>query len=548
MRLIARSLSTLLFAGVALAGDPAPLGPELVVNETLGYQQEWGKVAMSQDGTRLAVAWSSVLGNEVWIRFYDGDGTPRGPEQQVNTVLIDGVQDEPMVAMDDAGNVLVCWSDRNDYDGGAMGTGEKMGCFGRIFGPDDLPLGPEIQLNQKVAKSQWEPHPNALPGGGWSVSFNGDSDGDAYLTFFDTDGTPRGPDAQVNTFDSNGQTEAEHALTRDGQLLYVFADFSGHGAGGTGTNLWARLYDETGAALQTEEFLVNENTLDFDQLEPRMAAAGIDYGFGGFIIVWEDWGNDGSSAGIYARLYDRDAQPLGPEFRVNGSAAGTQRLPEVAADYLGNFCVTWQDDSQGDWRIMARHFDRSGKPEGNQFEVSEGYPGDYLRPQVALDASGELFAFTYSGPGKSGPGNNGEDVYLRLFERPAITPLGTPEIGGIHGWLLDLPGGEDQFYILAAAFSAGTGLALPDGRVLPVDFDALFRFSLNNPDGAPSPFEGFQGVLGTSELGLASVTLPSNPLLIGLPIHVAAATFDLEFAALKFQLRHVTRSRSVIIE
>lgn len=539
------ALALVAAAAAPRAGDPFPLGPEQLVNQTLGYQQEWGKVAMSADGSRLAVAWSSVLGNEVWVRFYDGDGTPRGPEQQVNTVLTQNVQDEPMVAMDAAGNVLVAWSDRNDYDGGGPGG---MGCFGRIYGPDDQPITAEIQLNQKAAQSQWEPHPNALPGGGWSVSFNGDHDGDAYLTFFDTDGTPRGPDTKVNTFDSNGQTEAEHALTADGRLLFVFADFSGHGAGGTGTNLWARLYDETGAALQTEEFLVNENTLDFDQLEPRMAAAGIDYGFGGFVIVWEDWGNDGSGAGVYARLYDRDAQPLGPEFRVNGTVGGNQRLPEVAADHVGNFCVTWQDDSQGDWRIMARHFDRTGVPEGTQFVVSEGYPGDYLRPQVAVDASGELFAFTYSGPGKEGPGNNGEDVYLRLFERRAVTALGTPAIGGTHGWFLDLPGGEGEYYILAASFSANAGLALPDGRTLPVDFDQLFQFSLNNPNGPPSPFEGFQGFLGPSELATALVTLPSNPMLMGLPMHVAAATFDLDYSALKFQLRHVTRSQSVVIE
>lgn len=525
------------------AGDPVPLGPEQRVNTTINYEQEWGKVAMSADGERIAVAWNSEADRNIYVRFLNGDGSPRSAELLVNGTLSSGRQDEPMIAMNALGQVFVTWSDRDNIDGGGPGG---MGCFGRLYGANDLPLGVEFQVNQTAAQSQWEPHPNARPGGGWAVTFNGDHDGNAYLTLFDAAGMPLGGDTMINTFTNNGQTEAEHAITADGRIFTIFSDFSGQGGGG-GINLFGRLYSSsTGLPLQPNEFLINENTLGFDHLEPRMAAAGIDFGFGGFVIVWEDWGSDGSSSGIYARLYDRDSLALGPEFRVNQTTAGTQRLPEVAADHLGNFAVTWEDASQGDLRIVARLYDSLGSPRGDEFVVSEGFAGDYRRPSVAMDASGEHLAFAYGWDEAGDLGNKKVDVYLRLYDVPAIELGGTPTPGGQIELALELPGGAGLNYLIAASLSGLSGLPLPDGRHFDVDADLVFKYSVLHPnDGLP--FAAFAGTVGPSGSLDAAVNLPANPILAGLPFRFAALSFDLGEVGLLKQLRHVTRAREVTI-
>ena len=528
-----------LLASLASAGDLLPLASEGLANQYTQYEQEWGKVAMDAAGTRFAVSWNGpgTGTQEIFVRFFAIDGTPLSNEFQVNTTLKSGIQDEPMIALDEDGYLVVCWSDRNGYDG------FNMGCFGRVFDPTGAPLGPEFQINASMAPvSQWEPMPSALPGGGWVIAFNGDDDGNAYIRYFDRDGTPRTGDIEFNSYTNNGQTEAECAVLPSGVVMTTYADFGGNVMGGTGTNLFVRFYDGAGNLLSGLETVANSSTLPFDQLEPRIAADGLD----GFVMVWEDAGNDGSGYGIWCRRYDSSGQPKEPEFRVNQITAGNQRLPEVACDHVGNFIVCWEDASSGQTVVKARWYDRFAVPRGDEFTVSSFASGNSYRPTVAMDASGERVVFAFGGPPVGGS-NNSQDVFFRRFAFDALGLSGAGTIGTSEDLAIDLPGGEGLFYAVLASFSATSGVPLPDGRVLPVDLDPLFEHSLVFPN-TGFPFTGLQGVLGPSATAAAQVVLPANPVLIGVPMHFSALSLDTAFVGLKFQLRHVTRETSFTVQ
>lgn len=526
-------------AAGAPASDLVALGPEAVANDYTGWEQEWGKVAWTPDGSRMIVAWNG-LGtgpHEIHCRFFDGDGNPLGDEQQVNDSLDSGIQDEPMVAMDADGNSVVCWSDRAAYDG------NNMGCFGRAYGPDGVALGPEFQINELGDHaSQWEPMPCALPGGGWAFAFNGDDDGNAYLRLTDVDGTPRTGDLAINTFLNNGQTEAEVAASPDGTLFAVYADFGGNVQAGTGTNLLARVFDLDGDVLTPDEFVLNDSTLPFDQLEPRVAADGLD----GFVVVWEDWGNDGSGAGIWARRYASDGTPRGAEFQVNETTAGDQLLPEVACDHVGNFVVAWEDQSSGSGVIKARHYDRDGVPLGGEFVVSGGLVGHYRRPTLAVDQAGERVTFAYGGPGISG-GNNSQDVYLRHWEFRALDMPDTVSAGSTVDIDLHLPGGDGWVQRTLASFGSDLGVLLPDGRTLPLNIDPLFNHALFFPN-TGLPFANFTTILPVSGQATAQVILPANPAIVGATLHFATLSADPGMVGLVNQLRHVTRARAFTIQ
>jgi len=543
-RTLVSLLGVCLLAGAArpLSDGLTPLGPEVVVNENLSFTQRWGKVAMDPIGDRFALAWSTVVFHDISLRFFDLEGTPTSAELLANEFFQIKDQDEPMIAMDEFGNAFVCWTDRDSNDG------DGIGVFGRVYDSAGQPMGPDFPISLTWMESQWEPMPKPLPGGGWVVAFNGDDDGEAYMRFMTVDGTPTSGDVNINTYHNNGQTEAEVDVSADGIVLTIYSDFGGNVMAGTATNLLARRFNTNGVALDPLEFVVNDSTLPFDQLEPRMAVSKLPAGQGVFIIVWEDRGNDGDGDGIWARRYDTTGQPLGPEWQVNVTTAGDQKLPEVAADHVGNFVVAWEDWSTGSARILARCYDANGASLGGEIVVSQGVPGIYERPQVAIDPSGETILFTYSGPGLTGnpaPAQD-KDIYLRRYARPSLSLVDPPVIGGTFQLDLDLPGSAGHYYLVGASLGT-SGIALPDGRQWGLSLDTLFDHSLLYPS-TGLPFLGFQGLLPPTAEATVAVVVPPNPALIGLPLHFAGLTLDLSQFGLLKQLRHVTRTLTVTLQ
>jgi hypothetical protein len=432
------ALCSAALGAVAHASDYfEPYGPEFRVNVYTTNNQIWVRTSILDDAS--AVAFSFNSGNDPFARQTTLLGTSVTPVLTCNPTLNTGTQDEAETAFSSSGRQLVAWSERSGYDG------QLMGIFGRIFLPGGAALGPEFQINEVWQTSQWRPLIARRPGGGWVVAWSSDWDGDAVFRLVDDDGTFPGGDVAVNTFDNGGQTDTAVGVAPDGTMLLVFVDYSGWAGVGSGKNLWGRLFDADGAPLQALEFPLTTAAYSAgDQGEPRVAADGL----GRFVVTWEDAQKDGSSWGVFARRFDLDGMPLGPEFAVHTTTAGAQRSPRVAADALGNFVIAWEDWSTGDSDVRLQRFDPSGAPVGGELVVNTTTAGDQRRPGIAMTPQTGDVVVCFEGPG------NSTDVWARAFNmyRPP-TPYCTALVNSLgcvpQSWWSGTAslGGADDFHV-----------------------------------------------------------------------------------------------------
>ena len=94
------------------------------------------------------------------------------------------------------------------------------------------------------------------------------------------------------------------------------------------------------------------------QLNPSLAALSD----GGFVVTWESQNQDGNSYGIFGQHYDATGTPVENEFQVNTYTNNNQLNSSVAALTDGGFVVTWQSENQdgGGSGIFAQRYDASG--------------------------------------------------------------------------------------------------------------------------------------------------------------------------------------------
>jgi hypothetical protein len=140
------------------------------------------------------------------------------------------------------------------------------------------------------------------------------------------------------------------------------------------------------ASIYGTEFQVNTHTT-YDQ---KNAAIAVDQG-GNFVVVWSSYGQDGSSNGIFGRLFDPNCSPLGEEFQINTTSSGNQAEPAVAMDAAAGFVVAWHgpgfiEENQED--IFAQRFDPNGLPVGDEFRVNSYTQDQQLLPSVTMSDDG----------------------------------------------------------------------------------------------------------------------------------------------------------------
>jgi hypothetical protein len=138
------------------------------------------------------------------------------------------------------------------------------------------------------------------------------------------------------------------------------------------------------------EFVVNKKVVD-SQYAPSIAG----FASGGFIVVWEtaDPLQDGAGRAIMAQRYDSLGNIVGSEVRVNTSATGEQRAPDVTTLASGGYVITWEtsdttQDGSGT-AIKGQLFDSAGAPVGAEFRVNSQLSLNQTVPSVSgLDGGG----------------------------------------------------------------------------------------------------------------------------------------------------------------
>jgi hypothetical protein len=261
-----------------------------------------------------------------------------------------------------------------------------------------VPWGDEIHVNTYTTGTQRFRAISAVPGGSFVVIWeSAGQDGSQYGVFAQrytfSFPSPLGPEFQVNTHTTSDQFLPRATELADGFIVV----WQSNGQDGDGPGVFGQRYAAWGPAYGGE-FRVNSFTTQAQGL-PDVAGYS-----GGFVVVWQSAGQDGSDDGIFGQRYDAAGAAVGPEFRVNTYTTGPQRFPAVAGDG-GSFVVTWEGEAPDDelLGIRAQRFGSNGVPLGGEFRVNTFTAGNQRSPAVSL--LGSEFRVVWTSEGQDGSGD-----------------------------------------------------------------------------------------------------------------------------------------------
>lgn len=378
-------------------------------------------------------------GTGIYIERYDvltGALLSTGPER-VNTTLT-GDQKNPAIAMDNDGNYVVAWE--------GEGSGDTYGIFVRAFDADGTPRGPEHLVNtyttgiQSLPKIAMDFDRFPVSGGEqqfvvvWQGEGTGDADG-IYMQMYKlqfADVQTWGSQTLVNTYTTGAQVDPDVAMMNFDEALVTW---SGPGTGFPATSeIWMQGYRDDATPINGTATNFRVNTTS-PANKPAVAsnksaestAATVPGGH--YVIVYE-----GASDGqIYGKLVDRclniPAECILGNVELN--IAGGD-LPDVAMDYLGNFTVTWEQDDTAEGQyinIHAINYDYLGRRIDDGFRVNDNIysdgPQNQTNSAVAKDKDGEYFV-TWTTPSFTGDldvrqKGYGTDIFKDGFETLAHT-------------------------------------------------------------------------------------------------------------------------------
>jgi len=375
------------------------IGEEMQVNSrTDGFQRK-ASVAGDGDGN-LIVAWESTTsdgfdsdGTSIQGRRFLSTGAPVGGQFEVNT-LTTGTQSGVSLAATAAGAFVMAWSN--------FGTNpaDTSSVRARLFDGSGGAVGDDFQVNSYTTGAQGLPSVGMDAAGNFVVVWQSyGSPGSDRSSFsiqgqrFDPSGSAIGTQFQVNTYTTGAQTAPAIAMAPAGNFVVVWTRALHTGPTADG-DVAGQRFDESGVPVGTE-FTVNASPAETESADVAIHADGA------FVVVWNGIsGFDSVDAkSIQARRFDGNGEPLGPEFKANGSTTETD--PSVTTLAGGTFVVVWHNESYGSYGVGGQFFDAVGAPVGTELRVSGSTYSPQRSADVAAVANGG-FAVVWEGAGIRG--------------------------------------------------------------------------------------------------------------------------------------------------
>ena len=275
---------------------------------------------------------------------------------------------------------------------------DKSGLRARFLGRDGSALSDELGLvaNQAVPGlpfrgelvTRKEPAVGFVPSGDFLLAWTEERafvsadiffesrwliDRDIYVQRFTAAGAPVGSPARINAT-TDGSQSSPRLLVRKTGAVVVWQSPDG---------IYGRLVSLTGVP-SGDEFRVKPEA--GSAAVPAIAGDAA----GRFAVVWE--AADGGTKGVFARLFDASARPVGDEIRVNSQVAGLQRRAAIASAGDDGWLVVWQGQvgPRTDSRIFGQFLGQAGNHVGPNFRVSGDDADTRIAPSVTRIAGGFL--------------------------------------------------------------------------------------------------------------------------------------------------------------
>jgi hypothetical protein len=320
-------------------------GPQFQVNTYTTGNQDHPSVAADADGD-FVVAWRSFgsVGNDasgysVQAQRYASDGMPQGSQFQVNTYTTDG-QGEPRVAIEANGDFVVVWGSN-----GSFGTDSSYSSVQRRrYASNGTPLEVDFQINTYTTGFQGDQFLAEDADGDFIVVWLSGPGTSIQAQRYASDGMPRGPQFQVNTYNTNLQSEPRVAADTDGDFVVVWESYGSEGGDSDGS-IQGQRYASDGMA-QGSEFQVNTYTTN--EQDDGFVAVHAD---GDFVAVWSSLGSVGTDNDLKSsqgQRYASDGTAQGSEFQINTYTTGENAGPSSAAQTDRGFVVVWTSDGSAE--------------------------------------------------------------------------------------------------------------------------------------------------------------------------------------------------------
>lgn len=240
----------------------------------------------------------------------------------------------------------------------------------------------------------------------------------------------------------------------DGNYVVVWPQY---GADGSADGVYARLYNQSGEAV-SPELDVNSYT---SLTQSLVDVAGTTNG--GFVVTWTSERQDGSYDGVYAQRFDAEGAKVGAEQLINSTTSSYQRRSSVTATSDGGYIVAWESYLQdgSSFGIYARKFDENGNAVTAELPVNSHTDG-YQRLARVSELSDGRFVVVWDSDGQDG---SNQGIYGQVLASDGS------KIGGefqVHDNVLnsqiepDIAALNDGGFVVvwqdgSEAFSAGAG-------------------------------------------------------------------------------------------
>lgn len=194
------------------------IGPEFTVNNEPATCR-YPNVAIGDNGI-FVVIWMKESGkNSIVARLYNADGSAGTEPFAVNTVSFNSIT-QPSIAMAGSGHFVVVW------DGDPNRAGDDD-IHARLYQPDGTPIAEQFVVNTTRTGAQQNPRVAMNNAGEFVIVWNseagvGDTERDIFGQRFDSSGSPIGDESQLNACTTGDQRNPAVAMNEGGRFVAVW--------------------------------------------------------------------------------------------------------------------------------------------------------------------------------------------------------------------------------------------------------------------------------------------------------------------------------------
>jgi hypothetical protein len=235
------------------ASNGIALGEQFQVNTYITDNQRAPRISFGAEG-QFIVTWTSSGSAEsdndltsVHAQHFSSTATPLNAEFQVNTYTT-GAQLGGSVVFGPQGQFVIVWNSR----GSAGSDSDGYSVQARLYDSVGMPQGEEFQINTYTTSTQTNSTLARLPSGDFVIAWQSYGSGETDTSSFSIqgqslamDGTPLGPEFQINTYTTGRQTAPSISALSDGRLVLTWDSQGSAESDQASPSIQARFYSVT---------------------------------------------------------------------------------------------------------------------------------------------------------------------------------------------------------------------------------------------------------------------------------------------------------------